>query len=179
MVNKKPEIYDCYPLWIVILANILILSVYVAGAYIMFKLSPITGVLYVLYLVFLERHFFKEGCIHCWYYGKLCAFGKGTLAAIFFSKGDPKNFCERELELKDFIPQVFVILIPLIVGISLLVLRSFNLLILIAMIYPVFSWFAVNPILYGKLACPHCKQGSICCPALKFFIKEKQYNKHE
>jgi hypothetical protein len=44
------------------------------------------------------------------------------------------------------------------------------------MIYPVFSWFAVNPILYGKLACLHCKQGSICCPALKFFTKGKGSN---
>ena len=84
MDKSQTQIFDSYPLWIVILANILIFSVYVAGAYIMFKLSLITGILYVVYLVFLERHFFKEGCIHCYYYGKLCAFGKGTLAAIFF-----------------------------------------------------------------------------------------------
>jgi hypothetical protein len=35
------------------------------------------------------------------------------------------------------------------------------------------SWFVVNPILYGKIACIHCKQDSICCPALNFFTKEK------
>ena len=170
---KKPKIYESYPLWIIILANILLLAVYVAGAYIMFKLNIITGILYIVYLVFLERHFFKEGCIHCCYYGKSCAFGKGNIAAMFFKKGDPKKFCERELGFKDFIPQVLVILIPLIVGIALLISRGFDLLILIAIIYPIFSWFAVNPILYGKLACLHCKQGSICCPALKFFTKGK------
>ena len=170
---KNPKIYDSYPLWIIILANILLLAVYVAGTYIMFVLSLITGFLYVTYLVLLERHFFKEGCIHCCYYGKSCAFGKGAVAAKFFKRGIPEKFCERELDFKDFIPQILVVLIPVIVGISLLISRSFDFLILIAIIYPVFSWFVVNPILYGKLACIHCKQGGICCPALKFFTKGK------
>jgi hypothetical protein len=58
---KKPKIYDNYPLWIVILANILMLAVYVAGAYIMFVLSIITGFLYVAYLVLLELYFLKKG----------------------------------------------------------------------------------------------------------------------
>ncbi|MEA2037451.1 MAG: hypothetical protein U9O94_08120 [Nanoarchaeota archaeon] len=171
---KNPKIYGSYPLWIVIIANILMLAVYAAGAYILFKLSLITGILYAVYIIILEFHYFKEGCIHCCYYGKKCAFGKGAIAVMFFKKGDPKKFCERELGFKDFIPQVLVTLIPLVVGIALLISRGFNLLILIAVIYPVLSWFAVNPILYGKLACLHCKQGSICCPALKFFTKKKK-----
>jgi len=44
---KKPKIYDNYPLWIIILANILMLAVYVAGAYIMLTLSIITGFVFV------------------------------------------------------------------------------------------------------------------------------------
>jgi hypothetical protein len=98
---KKPKIYDNYPLWIVILANILMLAVYVAGAYIMFALSLITGFLYVAYLVLLELNYLKEGCTCCCYYGKLCAFGKGAIAAVFFKKEDPETFCERELSFKD------------------------------------------------------------------------------
>jgi len=123
---KKPKIYDNYSLWIVILANILILAVYVAGAYIMLALSLITGFLYVAYLVILEFQYFKEGCTCCWYYGKLCAFGKGAIAAILFKEGDPEKFCERELGFKDFIPQVLVVLIPLIVGTAILISRGFN-----------------------------------------------------
>ena len=102
---KNPRVYESYPLWTVILATILTLAVYVAGAYIMFRLSLITGVIYVVYLIFLERYFFKEGCICCYYYGKLCAFGKGVIAAIFFERGDPEKFCKREVGFKDFIPQ--------------------------------------------------------------------------
>lgn len=174
MEMKNPKIYDSYSLWIVILANILILAVYVAGVFIMFKLSIITGILYLVFVILLEYYYLKEGCIHCCYYGKFCAFGKGVIAAKFFKKGSPEKFCERELSLKSFIPQILVVLIPSVVGIALLISRGFNILILIALIYSVLSWFIVNPILYGKLACPHCKQGSICCPALKFFTKKKK-----
>ena len=153
------------------------LAVYVAGVFIMFKLNWITGILYVVYIFLLERSFFKEGCVHCYYYGQLYAFGKGIIAAKFFKRGNPEKFCEREFGFKDFIPQIFVVLIPLIVGIALLISRGFDILILIALIYPILSWLVVNLILYGKLACPHCQQGSICCPALKFFIKKKKTDK--
>lgn len=132
MEKKKLKTYNNYPLWIVALANILMLVVYVCGAYIMFKLNLITGILYIIYIVLLERHFFKEGCIHCYYYGKLCAFGKGIIAAKFFKKGNPEKFCQREIGFKDLIPQIFVVLIPLIVGIALLASRGFDILILTA-----------------------------------------------
>lgn len=169
----KNKIYDSYPAWIIIIINILMLLVYITGAYIMFVLNLITGILYITYILLLEIFSYKESCPNCYYYGKLCAFGKGKLAKIFYKKGNPKKFCERELKFKDLIPQLLVVLMPLIVGIALLVSRGFNLLILIALIYPILSWFILNPIIYGKLACPHCKQGSICCPALKFFTKKK------
>jgi hypothetical protein len=171
--SKRPEVYESYPIWMVILINILTLAVYVAGAYIMFVLHWVTGILYLVYLVFIEFSIYREGCVHCFYYGRLCAFGRGAVAALFLKKGDPKKFCERELKWKDFVPQILVAAVPLVVGIALLISRGFDLLILIALIYPVLSWFVLNPIIYGKLACPHCKQGSICCPALKFFSKKK------
>ena len=171
MKTKNLKIYENYPIWIIILTNILMLAVYVAGAYIMFSLGLITGLLYTVFIILLEFYNLKEGCINCCYYGRLCAFGKGLIASKFFKKGNPEKFYERELGLKDFIPQILVVLIPLIVGIVLIFSRGFNIPILIAVIYPIISWFIINPILYGKLACIHCKQGSIGCPALKFFSK--------
>jgi hypothetical protein len=171
-MNKK--IYDKYPIWIVVLVNILMLAVYVAGAYIMLTLHWITGALYVIFLGFVEFTVYREGCRYCFYYGGGCAFGKGAIAALFYKKGDPKNFCKKKITFKDLIPQLLVVAIPLVVGIALLISRGFNLWILIALIYPVLSWFVLNPIIYGQLACPHCKQGSICCPALDFFSKKKK-----
>lgn len=174
MKEGRPKIYESYPLWMVAVINILMLAVYVAGAYIMFKLSLITGVLYVIFILILEFQLYKNACTYCCYYGKMCAFGKGIIASLFFKKGDPKKFGEREISFKDMIPQLLVVLIPLAIGIALLVSRGFNLLILIAMIYPVFSWVCLNSVIYGKLACPHCKQGTICCQALKFFTKNEK-----
>ncbi|MCD4730114.1 MAG: hypothetical protein K8R74_05915 [Bacteroidales bacterium] len=170
---KPSTIYDKYPLWIVAIVNILMLAVYVAGAYITFKLSLITGILYTIYIFLLEYYNIKEGCTCCCYYGKECAFGKGIIASKLFRKEDPNKFSERELSFKDLIPQILVFLIPLIIGTALLVARGFDLLILVTTIYPIFSYFCLNQIIYGKLACPHCKQGNIYCPALKFFTKNK------
>jgi hypothetical protein len=171
---KKPKLYNSYPLWIVLVYNIAMLMVYLTGSYIVFRLNWITGVLYLIYLVMVERSVYREGCRYCFYYGKRCAAGKGLLAPIFVKRGDPKKFCERKLSWKDFIPQMLITIIPLVIGIALLISRGFHLLTLIAVIYPLLSWFVVNPIVYGKLACPHCKQGNICCPALKFFAKKKK-----
>ena len=99
------KIYEKYPLWIIVIANILILLVYISGAYIMFRLHWITGVLYIAFLMFLEFSIYKEGCKYCFYYDGLCAFGKGKIAKLFFKKGDPKKFCERQIKWKDFIPE--------------------------------------------------------------------------
>ncbi|MBW3015593.1 hypothetical protein KY330_04165 [Candidatus Woesearchaeota archaeon] len=165
------RLYDKYPLWIVIIVNILLLAVYLAGGFIMFKLNWITGVIFIVYVGLIEIFMYKEACPNCFYYGKRCAFGKGVIAGLIFKKGNPQKFCEKEISFKDFIPQTLTVLVPLIVGIALLISRGFDTWVVIAVAYPVISWFAVNPIVYGKLACPHCKQGSVCCPALKFFKK--------
>lgn len=167
------KIYESYPIRLVLLTNLLMLTVYFAGAYILFQLHFITGILYLAYLILLEFKIYREGCINCCYYKKRCAFGKGIIAGIFFKRGDPKKFGQKKIKPKDFIPQLLVSLIPMFVGVALLISRGFDIFILIATIYPIFSWFVLNPIIYGKIACPHCKQGSICCPALKFFTKRK------
>lgn len=140
----------------------------------MFSLSQLTGILYMLYVLIIELQVYREGCKYCFYYGKRCVAAKGLIAPFIIKKGDPKKFCERELSFKNFIPQLLVTLVPLVVGIALLISRGFNILILLALIYPLLSWFIVNPIVYGKIACPHCKQGSICCPASDFFMKKQK-----
>ncbi len=43
---------------------------------------------------------------------------------------------------------------------------------LAASLWPVLVMAAGNPVIYGKLACPHCKQGRIACPACEFFMKK-------
>ena len=165
--------YESYPIWSVAVVILLFLAIYLAGSYIMFRLHLIAGLLFVLYIVLMEFYTYKEACPHCYYYGKRCYSGRGLIAQFVYKKGDPKKFCEKKIKFKDFLPQVIMLVIPIIVGIALLISRGFHLLTLIATLYPVFNWFFINPILYGKLACPHCKQGKKCCPALDFFSKKK------
>lgn len=168
------RIYESYPLGIVLLITTLLLSIYLSGIYIMINLHVVTGTLYIAYLLMLEFYCFREACTCCYYFGKLCAFGKGVIAKIFFERGEGHKFCKRELTFKDIIPQIIVVLLPLLVGIALLVSRGFDKSIFAAAVWPLASWLFLNPIIYGKLACPHCKQGTICCPALKFFSKKKK-----
>ena len=169
----KPKIYDQYPLWRVTIVIILFLLIYLTGSYIMFRLHLITGILFLIYILLMEFFVYKKACPYCLYYGELCFSGRGKLAKLLYKKGDPKKFCEKEMKFKDFLPQIIPLLVPIITGIALLISRGFHLLTLIAIIYPIFNWFFINPILYGKLACPHCKQGKKCCPALEFFSKKK------
>jgi len=65
MKEGRPKIYEKYPFWMVVVVNILMLAVYVAGAYIMFKLNLITGILYVIYFLILEFQLYKEACTSC------------------------------------------------------------------------------------------------------------------
>lgn len=170
----RPAAYDCYPIHLVLMISILQVAVYLTGAYIMFRLHLAAGILYVAFIVFLEGSVCREGCRNCYYYGKLCAFGRGKIAGLILKRGDPREFSKRELGWKDFVPQILVVLIPLIAGIAIMVSRGFDVWILCAMIYPLLSWFCLNPWIYGNIACAHCRQGRKCCPALRFFSKEKQ-----
>lgn len=88
-----------------------------------------------------------------------------------FKRDDPKRFCEKQVTWKNLMPQILVTLIPVAAGIYLLI-QSFSWTILILTLTPVLIWFFGNPIIFGKLVCPHCKQGRICCPANEFFGKK-------
>ncbi|MFC1800923.1 hypothetical protein ACFLZB_00450 [Nanoarchaeota archaeon] len=173
MANKM-KYYEKYPISTIIQVHILNLLVYLTGAYIMFRLHLITGILYLIYIVLLEFFVYKQACPHCYYYGKRCFSGRGLIAPLLYKKGDPKKFCSRPIKFTNLIPQTLVVAVPVIVGIALLISRGFHLLTLIAILYPILHWFAANPIIFGKLACPHCKQGKKCCPALNYFSKKKK-----
>jgi len=176
MQKENQKIYENYPWGVIVLANVLQFLTCLTGAFIMFKLNLITGFLYLIFLILLELSVYKEGCIHCCYFGKRCAFGRGLIAAKIFKQGNSQKFCAKEVTLKSFLPHILFSAIPVIAGILLLVSRGFNIFILIALIYSILNWVVVSPVLYGKIACPHCKQGSICCPALNFFNKKQRKN---
>jgi len=77
---KEKTCYENYPFWIVILSNIVEFTVYGTGAFVIYKIGWIWLILYVLYIVWLVIRLLRRSCVNCYYYGKVCAFGKGKLS---------------------------------------------------------------------------------------------------
>ena len=153
-------------------SNVLQILIYLIGIYLVYLLHPLGVVFYLAYILLLEIHLLNKSCIHCYYYGKRCAFGKGLLCSLFFKKGDSKKFIEKKISMKDLIPDFLVTLIPLIIGVYLLS-TEFNWTILILLVCIFILGFPVTGYLRGNLACKYCKQKKIGCPAEKAFNKKK------
>ena len=166
------QLVEDYPWWVVFVSNLVSLGVYLSGAYIIYQLGILWLVLYVFYILYLEVRLLGGHCVDCYYHGRWCAFGKGKISSLFFRKGSPEKFSSMNFSWKDMVPDLLVTLIPLLVGIVLLVL-SFDWLILLALIVLVVLSTAGNGFVRGNLACKHCKQRGLGCPAEKLFDKRK------
>jgi hypothetical protein len=168
---KEVKCYENYPYWIIIVSNIFQLSSYTIGVIIIKPLGVIWLLVYLAYIIFLEIRLLRKSCVNCYYYGKLCAFGKGKLCSLFFKKGKKEGFTGN-FTWKDLIPDMLVAVIPVIIGIVRLVM-DFNWILLSFVILLCLLVSKGNEFVRGSLACKHCKQREINCPAEKMFNKEK------
>lgn len=166
----NPNKYDNFPLWIVVLSNAVSLSVYILGFIIMMRLSLFISIIYLILVLFLEYKLIKGHCVDCYYWGKICGFGKGRLSSFFFKKGDPSKFCSDKMSWKDMIPDLLVFLIPFITGIILIIIK-FNILILLVLILLLLLSLIGNGFIRGSLTCRYCIQKDLGCPADKLFNK--------
>ncbi|MBU0533050.1 hypothetical protein KKB44_06170 [Candidatus Micrarchaeota archaeon] len=162
--------YEQYPLWIVFLSNLVSIAIYAIGGYILYQLGLIWLAIYLVYIVLLEVRLMKKSCTNCYYYGKLCAFGKGKLCAILFRKGSAKTFAQDKITWKDILPDFLVSIIPLLIGLALLIF-NFNFLILSSIILLILLTSVGNGFVRGSLACKYCKQRELGCSAEKLFKK--------
>lgn len=171
MAQKELRYYEQYPLSFVLICNLLSLSIYGLGIYIIAQAGLLPLALYVLYILFLEYRLLRFSCRHCCYYGKMCAFGKGKLCSLFFKKGNPKVFLRTQITWKSLIPDLLVSLVPILAGIALL-LTSFDWLLLGTIVLLFLLSSTGNAVVRGSLACKYCKQRKIGCPAEKLFHKK-------
>ncbi len=94
------------------------------------------------------------------------------MCSLFFKKGDANRFKQDKIAWKDIIPDLMVSLIPILAGITLLII-DFSWLIL-ALVLLLFLLSSIgNGLVRGSLACKHCKQREIGCPAEQLFNREK------
>jgi len=172
LIMEKAETYDSFPIRIVILSNLNSILIYGSGFIIIFQSGWIAAVSYLVFVLALEYRLLSKHCINCYYWGKICGFGKGRISALLFDRGDPAKFCEKKMSWKDLIPDLLVTLIPVVTGIILLILK-FNLAILIGMLILIASTTFGNELIRGSLTCKFCKQREPGCPAEKLFSKTK------
>lgn len=168
----KTETFENYPCSTIFSSNLVSIAIYIIGAYIIYKLGIIWFSLYLLYILTLEIRLLKKSCVNCYYYNRYCAFGKGKLAAFFFKKGDAKAFLKHSITWKDLLPDFLVSIIPFIAGITLLLL-DFDWILLIFVVLLALLTSAGNSFVRSKLACKHCRQRELGCPAEKLFDKKK------
>ena len=91
---------------------------------------------------------------------------------MLFKKGDVSKFCLKEMTWKDMIPDLLISLVPVFTGIVLLIL-SFDLMILAALLILILLTTMGNAYVRGTLACKFCKQKELGCPADMLFSKQK------
>jgi hypothetical protein len=90
---------------------------------------------------------------------------------MFFKKGNPESFIEKEIAWKDLIPDFLILIFPLVGGIIVLI-RDFNWLILVLMVILVMLSMGGNALIRGSFACKYCKQKELGCPAEQLFSKK-------
>lgn len=166
-VSRSGKCFENYPMKTVAISNLVSISIYLIGSYIIYQIGALWLIAYVAYIAFLEIRLLRN-CAECYYYGRLCAFGQGRLSSAIFKKGNPKNFSQRKIAWKDILPDFMVSIIPMLVGIWLLIMR-FNFLLLAMIVVLFLLTSAGNGFVRGSLACNHCKQRELGCPAERLF----------
>jgi hypothetical protein len=156
-----------------LLCSAVSLAIYGLGAYVLSGWHPWLALPYLLYCLVLEIRVLRKSCVHCSYYGKTCGFGKGRLCALFFQRGDPASFAARQATWVDVVPDLLVSFIPLVGGIVLLIVR-FHWPRLAALIVLIGLATAGTGMVRGSLACKHCVQRTLGCPAQKLFEQRGQ-----
>jgi hypothetical protein len=170
---EATKTYENYPVWFVLMSNILTLPIYFLGAYIIWGFGWIYALLYLGYCLALEIRLLKMSCVDCFYYGKLCFSGRGLICSWFFKKGDPKRFTCKEITWKHLIFDFLVPIIPILAGIALSII-SFNWWRLGAILALIILGFPVTGYLRGSLACKFCRQRELGCPAEQLFSKKEK-----
>ena len=176
MTMEETKSYENFPAWIALLVTAVTLSIYAIGAYILAGFGVLFSSIYLLYCFLIELNVLRRSCVDCYYYGRTCGLGRGKLCALFFKKGEPQRFAEKEISWSAILPDFMVSIIPLVGGIILLIIDfTWLLVVLLALLF--ILAFGGNAVVRGSFACKYCKQREIGCPAEQLFSKDQKQNK--
>lgn len=150
------------------LSNFVSLAIYGLGFFIISQVGWIAVILFLAFILTLEYKVVSKHCIDCYYFGRICGFGRGKLSSLLFKKGDPSKFCDRKMSWKDMIPDLLVSLVPLVTAIILMIIK-FNILLLASVLLLIAFATVGNGFIRGSLTCKYCGQRELGCPAEKLF----------
>jgi hypothetical protein len=167
-VRNEPSVFDNYPAWMIVLSAGLSVSIYTLGIAVVSGMGWWILTPYLLFLLSLDVNQLARGCVHCAYYGRACFSGKGLAASWFFKRGDPTRFGCRGMTWLSLLPDMLVVLLPLGFGLFQVIGR-FDWVPLPLMAGLLALAFPGNGFVRSRLACCHCRQRQLGCPAEKFF----------
>jgi len=168
--------FENFPTWTALLSSLVSISIYAIGAYVLSGTGILFSILYLIYCLWIEIRVLRVACVNCYYYGRVCGLGRGKVCSLFFKRGDPRKFVEREASWLQILPDFMVSIFPIVGGIILLV-RNFTWLLVAMLAILVILSFWGTAVIRGSFACKYCKQREIGCPAEKLFSKEKRQSR--
>jgi len=83
MYMEQQKCYENYPVWIVVISDLVSLSIYFIGGFFIYQIGFLWLMLYILSIFISEYKLVSKHCVNCNYFGKTCAFGKGRLSSLF------------------------------------------------------------------------------------------------
>ncbi len=165
--------HERYPTRTVLISNAQTISTWAIGAYLVWTaLGMIFALLFVTYCIAIELNLLRRSCVNCYYHGKMCFSGRGRCCSALFKKGNPDAFASREITWVDVLPDLLVSVIPITCGIGVVIV-DFSWLALVALLALVGLTTAGNALVRGNLACKHCQQRLLGCPAERLFQKNR------
>jgi hypothetical protein len=164
------ECYESFPKTTVIYNLLTLGGAMVIGVIVLAQLGVWVGVGYLVLLALTGYGMLALICARCYYYDRRCATGIGKVVALFFEKGQEKEFGQTASQKGITLLLAVALLLPLVGGVVLLVVgySTPRLVLLVAWVALLVAGLAPHP----RLVCSHCKlaeQG--CCPIGKLLVR--------
>ena len=155
--------YERYPSSTVMFRTALSIIIFIIGAIILMGFGRSVAIGYLVFSAIMMVWFMRFRCKYCYYYGKVCTAGFGSLAPMFFKRGDNRKFPQY---VEHAYPIFLVWALPTFGGIVLLILNrtleALGLLVIFILLSFVFSERTLK-----KYGCDYCKQKANC-PTYQF-----------
>jgi hypothetical protein len=169
-VMEQIKAYEHFPPSLAAGSVLVNISIYALGAYVLSGFGLFMAGLYLLFCLGQELRIMRYSCVDCYYYGKLCALGRGKVAPLLFKRGDTRRFITKTISRKELLPDMLVLIFPLIGGVVLMI-QDFSWRMIALLSALVTLSLGGNYVVRSQIACKYCKQREIGCPAEKFFSK--------